>query len=83
VPSPDRRFLHGRRTGGRLGRGERSNRLRRQRAGLSRHRHDGGFRQPLGPDLLFVLVLIALGSLLSLVPALVGYRTPVGTALRG
>jgi hypothetical protein len=30
-----------------------------------------------------VLVLIALGSLLSLVPALVGYRTPVGTALRG
>jgi putative ABC transport system permease protein len=35
------------------------------------------------PDLLFVLVLIALGSLLSLVPALVGYRTPVGTALRG
>ena len=35
------------------------------------------------PDLLFVLTLIGLGSLLGLIPALISYRTPVSTALRG
>lgn len=35
------------------------------------------------PDLLFVAALIGLGSLLGLLPALVSYRTPVSTALRG
>jgi len=34
-------------------------------------------------DLTFVAALIGLGSLLGLVPALISYRTPVSTALRG
>jgi putative ABC transport system permease protein len=35
------------------------------------------------PDLRFVLALIGVGSLLGLVPALICYRMPVSTALRG
>jgi putative ABC transport system permease protein len=35
------------------------------------------------PDLLFVGVLIGFGSILGLIPALISYRLPISTALRG
>jgi len=35
-----------------------------------------------GSDVMFVVLLVAAGSLLALLPAIASYRTPVATALR-